>query len=272
MNWLRENKRFTTGLAVLLALCLLVVFSYTSAGSSTAVGRGVQKGVSVISKPIVRVADGIGDFFTGVLSYKEIQKENEELSERVEELEKENRELRMTAAEKEELESLYKAFDFKPYSPSSKAVAGQVIETDLSNPYIVFTVDVGTESGVEKDCIVVDGSGLIGRVTETGDGWSKIVSVLSDGNDISFCVLRDKTVTGVVYGNGKDGMSGYVMDDTYRIIKGDELITTGIGIYPAGIPIGVVSAVEYDDDRQQRVITVEPTADFRGMQKVAIFL
>ena len=137
---------------------------------------------------------------------------------------------------------------------------------------VSFTIDQGEEAGIKKDCIVVDGNGLVGRVIDTGKGWAKVSSVLSDANDISFSVLRDPTVTGIVKGDGKNGMEGYVMDDTYRILKGDTLVTTGIGIYPGGIKIGKVETVDYDDDRQQRVITVKPTAKFRGLQKVAVFL
>ena len=39
-----------------------------------------------------------------------------------------------------------------------------------------------------------------------------------------------------------------------------------------GILIGTVDTVEYDDDRQMKVITVSPTADFEGLQKVVVFL
>jgi rod shape-determining protein MreC len=125
---------------------------------------------------------------------------------------------------------------------------------------------------VHKDCVVVDGNGLIGKVTETGDGWSKVVSVLSDGNNISFRVLRDQTITGVVSGDGETHLDGYVIEEKMRIIKGDQLVTTGVGLYPAGILIGTVDTVEYDDDRQMKVITVSPTANFEGLQKVAVFL
>ena len=272
MGWINDHKRFTTVVGILLALSLLVSFSYSQKGQTTFVGHVVQKTVSVVTKPITKAADGVGDFFYGITHSRELEKENEELREQIAELEAENRQLKADAIEAKELEKLYEAFDFKPYKPGDAAVAGRVTSTDLSNPYVVFTIDRGRESGIEKNCIVVDGNGLVGRVIDTGKGWSKVSSVLSDSNDISFYTLRDKTVTGIVSGDGKDGMAGYVMDDSYRIIKGDELVTTGVGTYPGGIPIGTVKDVEYDADRQLRTITVEPTCSFRGMQKVVVFL
>lgn len=272
MGWFKKHKRTSAIIGVCLLLCLLTTFSYSAAGSSTLVGRGVQKVTSVIVRPITQAATGISNFFTGVFSYDELQKENAELRDRVDELEAENLDLQLTAQEKEELEELYQAFDFEPFRAGANAVAGRVIELDLSKPYVVFTIDVGTEAGVHKDCVVVDGNGLVGKVTETGKGWSKVVSILSDGNNISFRVLRDKTITGVVAGDGENHLNGYVIEEKMRIIKGDQLVTTGVGLYPEGIYIGTVDTVEYDDDRQLKVISVTPTAVFDGLQKVAVFL
>lgn len=272
MGWFQKHKRVSGILGACVLLCLLIVFSYSAAGGSTMVGRGVQRVTSVVSGPITEVTTGISDFFTGIFSYKKIQKENEELEEKLEALEAENLELTLTAQEKEDLEALYKAFDFAPYRAGAEAVVGRVIEMDLSHPYVVFTIDVGTEKGIAKDCIVVDGNGLVGKVSETGNGWAKVVSVLSDGNNISFRALRDKTITGVVYGDGDTHLTGYVIEEGMRIIVGDELVTTGVGIYPEGIKIGTVEEVSYDEDRQMKVITVSPTAAFDGMQKVAVFL
>ena len=272
MGWFKTHKRAAAVIGVCFLLCLLTTFSYSTAGSSTLVGRGVQKVTSVIAKPITQAATGISNFFTGVFSYDELQKENQELRDRVDELEAENLDLQLTQQELEELQGLYKAFDFEPCRAGANAVAGRVIELDLSKPYVVFTIDVGTEAGVAKDCVVVDGNGLIGKVSETGKGWSKVVSVLSDGNSISFRAVRDKTITGVVNGDGESHLEGYVIEEKMRIIKGDQLITTGVGLYPEGILIGTVDTVEYDDDRQMKVITVSPTADFEGLQKVVVFL
>ena len=56
-----------------------------------------------------------------------------------------------------------------------------------------------------------------------------------DGNSISFRAVRDKTITGVVNGDGESHLEGYVIEEKMRIIKGDQLITTGVGLYPEGI-------------------------------------
>ena len=67
-------------------------------------------------------------------------------------------------------------------------------------------------------------------------------------------------------------LEGYLMSENSRIIKGDTLVTSGIGIYPMGIRIGKVTEVDYDDNRQLKTVIVQPMAKFDNMQKVAVFI
>lgn len=48
-------------------------------------------------------------------------------------------------------------------------------------------------------------------------------------------------------------------------------MTSGVGVYPKGIIIGKVNSVDYDDNRQLKVITVKPSVSFETLEKVAIF-
>ena len=142
---------------------------------------------------------------------------------------------------------------------------------DNANPYVVFTVDAGTDKGVRENSIVVDGNGLVGKVTETGKDWAKVVSILSQNNNVSFRVTRKQSITGVIEANGKGKLEGFVMNEKAKIVKGDTLITSGIGLYPEGIKIGKVKKVDYDENKQLKVVSVEPTVQFDALQKVAIF-
>ena len=116
---------------------------------------------------------------------------------------------RLEKDELRQLKDLSRFLSFDPYKNRKQAVAARITEIDNSNPYIVFTVDAGTEDGVSKDDIVVDGKGLIGKVLDTGKHWSKVVSVLSETNNISFKSLRKTSVMGVLAGDGKKILKGY---------------------------------------------------------------
>lgn len=271
MKWVSEHKLFTVISGIVLVLCLVIIISFLTAGGSTAAGRGFQSGIAVIQKPFTSFATAVKKNVSGIFSYRQLQKENEDLQAKVNDLENENKDLKLKKDELRQLNKLSKSFDYEPFAGTGKSVVGRVIEIDNSNPYVVFTIDVGTEKKIKKNSIVVDGDGLVGRVQETGRGYSKIVSVLSSSNSISFKVLRKTSITGVVKGNGKGKLSGYMMNESAAVLKGDVLVTSGIGIYPEGIRIGTVSSVNYDEDTQLKVITVKPTVSFDGMQKVAVF-
>lgn len=272
MKWLKEHKLFSIVAGIVIALCLVIVISFATAGGSTFLGRAIQSVIVTIEKPISAVTGGIDNTLSGIFSFRTTQKENEKLKEENEKLKKENMELKLTQQELEDLQSLSAVFQYEAYKGGQQAVAGRVIEIDLSNPYVVFTIDAGESKGVKKDDVVVDGSGIVGKVSETGEDWSKVVSVLSDGNSISFRVLRDPKITGILQGDGKNKLEGYLMSENSRITKGDTLVTSGIGIYPMGIRIGKVTEVDYDDNRQLKTVVVEPTVKFDNMQKVAVFI
>ncbi len=271
MNWLREHKLFSVIAGIVLVLCLVIIVSFLSAGGSSFIGRGTHKVVHVIETPLSYVTSGVRNTVAGVFRYSSLLKENEELKEQVAKLEQENKDLTLSKDDLNQLERLSGVFKFDPYKNKRSSIAARITEIDYSNPFIVFTVDRGTEEGIKNNSIVVDGNGLVGKVFDCGKGWSKVVSILSENNNVSFKVLRRTSVTGVISANSEGELSGYVMNDRAKIVKGDTLVTSGIGVYPEGIIVGKVSTVDYDEDRQLKVITVRPSVDFESLQKVAIF-
>lgn len=271
MNWFREHRLFTVIAGIVFVLCLVIVVSFLSAGGSSFIGRGTHKVVNLVEKPLSYITSGVRNTVAGVFRYNDVLTENEKLKERIAELENENIQLSLNKEELEQLQRLSKSFDFKPFKKNGDAVAANVTEIDYSNPYVVFTVDAGLKKGVKKNSIVVDGEGLIGRVIDAGDNYSKVVSILSDNNNVSFAVQKNLKIRGVISANSKGELEGYVLNKGSRIIKGETLVTSGIGVYPSGIKIGRVSSVDYDEDRQLKVVTVKPTVNFDALQKVAIY-
>ncbi|MGI6722669.1 MAG: rod shape-determining protein MreC [Anaerovoracaceae bacterium] len=270
-KWFSEHRLFTVISGIVIILCIIIIVSFLTAGGSTAAGRGFQSAMSVLQRPITAAQSAIRKNVGGIFTFKKTQRENEKLKAEVEKLKERNKNLKLRRDELQEMKKLSRSFDFEPFKSEGKAKIGRVIEIDNSNPYVVFTIDIGRDDGIRKNDIVVDGNGLVGRIQETGKAYSKVVSVLSNSNNISFKLLRKTSITGVLSGNGKGKLSGYMMNDNASVLKGDVLITSGIGIYPEGIRIGKVTSVDYDEDSQLKVIEVKPTVNFYGLQKVAVY-
>ena len=85
-------------------------------------------------------------------------------------------------------------------------------------------------------------------------------------------VSRDTEILGILSGDGRGGLDGYVLDADSGIIEGDVLLSSGMGMYPSGIEIGTVTAVNYNSDTQLKMITVKPSVNFRGILKVAVII
>lgn len=271
MKWIREHKIFSVIAAIIIVQILIIVGSFAAAGGTGAFGRGLQTAASAAAKPFEALTSGIGNTVSGIINFRDTQKENIALKEENAKLKQENQELKLKKSELNELKKLADAFDYETFSGTDGAVVGKITEIDYSNPYVVFTINAGKDKGIRKNDIVVDGSGLVGYVQETGHGWSKIKSILSTSNNISFKILRDTDVTGVLHGNGENALEGYLMENSDRVVKGDTLVTTGIGRYPEGIKIGTVKKVSFDEDHQLKMIKVEPTVKFGGLTRVAVF-
>lgn len=272
MNWFRRHKIFTATAGIVLILCLFVVGSFMMGGGSTILGKGFQTVITAVQKPFATVTGGIKNTFVGIFQYNTVLKENEALQQENEDLKQQNLELALTREELAQLKDLSGAFDFTPFAGSGKAVAGKIITLDNSNMFQTFVIDAGSDKGIKINNIVVDGSGLVGRVREVGKSWSKVVSVLDENNNISFKVLRKGSIQGVLHGNGTGKLEGYLLDGEAKIVAGDVLVTSGVGLYPQGIRIGKVTKVSFDKDLQLKVITVAPTVKFTSLQKVAVFL
>ena len=96
---------------------------------------------------------------------------------------------------------------------------------DGSSHFNIFTIDAGTRSGVVADAVVVNGQGLIGRVAETGDQFGKVTSITDMNSNVSFRVYQgdEESYLGIASGNGRGGLSGYMLDTDAKVNPGDRL-------------------------------------------------
>lgn len=241
-------------------------------GGSTILGKTGETIITAIEKPFSAIGGGIRNTFTGIFKYKAVLQENDDLKAQNQELEQQNLELTLSKEELSQLKSLEKAFDFTAFKGQNSAVAGRIVSLDNSNPFQTFLIDAGSDKGIKKNDIVVDGNGLVGRIRDVGAHWAKVVSILNESNNISFKVLRRPSAQGIVHGNGNEKLAGYLLNGDAKVVEGDILVTSGVGLYPEGIRIGKVTKVSFNKDLQLKEIMVSPTVQFTSLQKVAVFI
>ena len=151
-------------------------------------------------------------------------------------------------------------------------MTADVIAVDGSNLFNIFTINVGKNDGISAGSIVVNEDGLVGKVVTVGKSWSKVLGIVDASDSVSFTLLRDPEVIGVLSGDGEGGLSGYLFDEEKSLNKGDILITSGMSLYPAGIVIGKVSSVEYDESSKEKKISVESQVNFKAIRRVTVLI
>lgn len=271
-KWLKEHAVITVLIAVAMALVILLVSSFLHLGNSTPVGKFFIGIVTSIQEPISNLTTGVSNGFRNIFSLRSIASENEALKEEVAQLKQELILNQFTEQELEELRQLSQVLNYTSVQNSQSYVTGDVIAMDSSNWFNIFTINVGTDQGVQKDAMVINGEGLVGRVYEAGNNWAKVISVIDETNNVSFQVFRDsaESYLGVLTGDGMGGLRGYMLDSEASVIEGDTVVTSGIGIYPQGVVIGKISEVVVNTDSLLKEIILETSVDFKNVQKVMV--
>ena len=272
MRWIKNHKLISFLLAVILMSLLFLLGSAATGGSGNIVTSLLNSVYTAIEKPVTAVAGGISDNISGIFSYKDLQKENAALKEENQKLKEQVTGLTLSANELKELKELSKVLNFKGIGGETDIVSADVVSMDGTNWMNIFTINVGTESGVSAGSIVVCGEGLVGKVHSAGKGWAKVISMIDQSSKITFKVSGNLKLIGVVEGSSDGTLSGFMLDSNAKVSEGDRLVTSGMGLFPAGIEIGRITKVRYDSDTQLQKVDIKSSVDFKSLQKVTVIL
>lgn len=272
MNWIKEHIKLVIIMIVIICLVTIIVISSYNLGWISLPGQAVQSGAAVAEEPLTDASSGIKDGITGIFGFRSLHKENYELKKEVEDLRQQLTEAQLTEQELQQLRELSQSLNYADYDDKYQRVTADVIAVDGSNLFNIFTINVGKNDGISAGSIVVNEDGLVGKVVTVGKSWSKVLGIVDASDSVSFTLLRDPEVIGVLSGDGEGGLSGYLFDEEKSLNKGDILITSGMSLYPAGIVIGKVSSVEYDESSKEKKISVESQVNFKAIRRVTVLI
>ncbi|WP_352420124.1 rod shape-determining protein MreC [Proteiniborus sp.] len=160
-------------------------------------------------------------------------------------------------------------------------VETQIIGKDPENWFDRFVIDKGSKDGIKKGDAVIQGievdgntieEGLVGRVVEVGDNWAKVIAIIDEGSNLSFNVIRTQD-GGIIKGDFEGNISGYLFDTKADVVKGDKLLTSGLGgIFIKGLYIGEISEVTKNSDDLLVNIEVKSAVNFNKLQNVFVII
>ena len=160
--------------------------------------------------------------------------------------------------------------DLRPAVPVRSMPAEVLYEA--ADPYSrkVF-IDRGRQQGVAAGSPVINEAGVLGQVTQAY-ALTAEVTLLSD-KDAAIPVLNTRTQQrSAAFGGGQlGGMELRFMSGNADVKVGDLLHTSGLdGVYPPGLPVARVTAIERRVESGFARITLEPASPGGGVRHVLV--
>lgn len=196
---------------------------------------------------------------------RDVFNENELLSEKVNGLIQENARLR------KEIELRDEEFTTKKLSEdlSYELIPSFVVGREPSPLFNSIVIDVGKENGVELNMPVISPFGVVGKVTQVLNK-SSLVQLIRNPDVFVSVHHRQSDAVGILTSSGSDKIS-VSLRNHHNVAVGDTLFTSGMGgVYPAGLPVGVVSKTENGDMLLYNDIHVKPFVDFGKLRYVNV--
>ncbi len=269
-----DLKYIIVGIIVIIII-IIAVLSYTLNQNKklNAIEALIKDTVVGIQRVIYYPFNGISNLISEYNDLRTVRQENEELKNKIEKsdsLEAENIEL------KREIEQLKEELDIDYVLSDYTYLNATVISRNTGYWYNTLTIDKGAKNGVEVGMVVINSSGLIGKVITVSNFTSdiRLITTTDTNNKISVTVTDgENKITGLI--NGYDYEKGVLqvegISNTESVNVGDYVYTSGLGgVFPSGILIGKVESITTDVYDLSKIINVAPSADFDDINYVSI--
>jgi rod shape-determining protein MreC len=149
-------------------------------------------------------------------------------------------------------------------------VATQVIGKDPSLWFRSVIIDRGNGDGVVKGMSVVTGDGIVGQIYSTSPNYAKVLLSIAPSSALDV-LLQESRVRGILKGTGDNTYRLEYILKTVEVSEGDSVVTAGYGgLFPTGLPVGVVSRVTKNRRGMFLEIEVTPAVDFETLEGLLV--
>ncbi len=221
-----------------------------------AVGDVVAPVIEVIFRPATAIANAVN----GVRELASLRADNGRLRE-------ENARLMhwQTVARHLDVENqaLHAQLNFIP-DPDASFITSRVIG-DTGGAFVhSMLINAGSRDRVRKGQAVVSGETMVGRIIDVGLRSARVL-LLTDINSHLPVMVEGTRARAILTGDNSDRPRLDYLSPNANVAPGDRVVTSGHGgVFPPGLPIGVVSSV------QDGVIRVEPFVHRQQLEYVMV--
>lgn len=269
---MRDTRESRLLLVLLVAIAFALITVDIRGGESSPLD-GARSAAAAVFGPVengvASAVDPVGNAIAAV-------RDSGDRSDKLTELERQNAQLKQelgskdaTRARAKELDKLLKTAATGQY----RVRAAQVIAIGAAQGFSwTVTIDAGSGDGIERDMTVLNGDGLVGRVTTVGPSTSTVL--LACDPDFTVGTRVEKTSElGFATGQGNRAMRVQLLNGKADVRKGDRLVTFGSSAdkpFVPGVPVGKVVKVTPSSGNLTKTIEVQPFVGFTQLDVVGI--
>lgn len=277
----RRRRAVLAGLVALSIVLLTAYFGESASGGLHSIQRGAMQVLGPIQEGASRALKPVRDLFGWVGDTIDAKQERDNLVAERDSLEKQVTDLQALREENQQFRAILEITQnqgLEDYDPVRTRIISR--SPGLLNSEV--TIDKGSSAGVEVDDPVMNGQGLIGRVTVVTAGFSRVTLITDEQFAAAARTVSQSPNRGgqpgtieAEIGGGNDLRLTFV-ETPDEVREGDRVVTAGSlspkleFYFPPGIPIGRVRRIDVGDGDLDRTIHVRPAADLSEMLWVQV--
>jgi rod shape-determining protein MreC len=253
---------------LLLTVNLIMLAVTTRRPAASGLGRAMIAFVAPFQELATRAVKTIQDGWWNYFFLVSVSQENQRL---LKELGKSHQKIIQQSELELENLRLRELLGFKRSLPAP-AIAAEIIGKDPSAWFKTVIIDKGSSDGLRRGLPAVSSSGVVGQIVEVSGRQSRLMLII-DRNSGADALVQRTRARGVVKGTSRDECYlDYVLHaDDVRV--GDLVVSSGFdGVYPKGLLIGTVTAVDFKGGDFFKDVQVTPAVDFDKLEEVLIIL
>ncbi|WP_330175857.1 rod shape-determining protein MreC [Streptomyces sp. NBC_01498] len=269
---MRDTRESRLLLVLLIAIAFALITVDIRGGEASPVDGARQAAASVfgpVQNGVAKAVDPVGNAIGAV-------RDSGERHDRVTLLERENAALKQRLGSDDrnrsrvrELDKLLRTAGAGQYGIK----AAEVIAIGAAQGFSwTVTIDAGTDDGLKRDMTVLNGDGLVGRVTTVGPSTATVLLA----NDPDFTVgtrMEKSDELGFATGQGDQPLNVQLLNGKAKVRNGDRLVTFGSSKdrpFVPGVPVGQVVRVDPAGGDLTRDIYVRPYVGFTKLDIVGV--
>ncbi|WSQ09192.1 rod shape-determining protein MreC [Streptomyces sp. NBC_01231] len=269
---MRDTRESRLLLVLLVAIAFALITVDIRGGEDSPVD-GARQGAATVFGPIENgvsaAVDPVGNAVSAV-------RDSGERHDRLAGLEKENAALKAKLGSDDRNRSRLTQLDkmLKVAGAGQYGIKGaEVIAIGAAQGFSwTITIDVGANDGIKRDMTVLNGDGLVGRVTTVGPDTATVL-LASDPDFTVGTRMEASDELGFASGQGDRPLRVELLNSKAEIKKGDRLVTFGSEAdkpFVPGVPVGVVSRIDPSGGGLTRILYVTPYVSFTKLDVVGV--